>query len=59
MAHIPSEAMYAAQEALNRAAALLGVLRSLHHLADELTNELEEVDGDTLHREALRTGSPP
>ncbi|MEV4730039.1 hypothetical protein [Saccharopolyspora sp. NPDC049426] len=35
-------------------AALLGVLGSLHNLAHELTNKLDQVDRDRLYREALR-----
>ncbi|MEB3371579.1 hypothetical protein [Saccharopolyspora mangrovi] len=72
MAQHPLEEMYAARDALDRAArkcagtdlaqldwppfgaALLGVLGSLHHLADELTNKLDQVDRDSLYQEALR-----
>jgi hypothetical protein len=35
-------------------AALLGILRSLHNLTDELTNKLDQVDRDRLYRQALR-----
>lgn len=72
MAHHPLEDMYAARDALDRAArrcartdltqldwppfgaALLGILGSLHHLAGELTNKLDQVDRENLYREALR-----
>ncbi|RRO16918.1 hypothetical protein EIL87_11570 [Saccharopolyspora rhizosphaerae] len=72
MAQHPLEDMYAARDALDRAArncartdltqldwppygaAMLGVLGSLHHLADALTHQLNQVDRDALYRQALR-----